>query len=302
MKFIYAIIPFVNLATNDTVGGASHALHKIVIATPQRGTCHDNKIIPGATTLRVDSPTVINDTPPAKQRKFAQDLPVGHADNAYEACDNLLHKLEARLNALERKMEVQQQETLKQIQEMMEEFATTLLGGGQMTKEARSMKPDPSEITAADEVPNDVAQRNRIGHKANDSEARHFIRTKTNCVEQRNCIETTTTDIEQSTRIGTKATDVGQRKRIGTSIGTKTTDVEQKNIIVIGRGNLPTDTPFTLMQPGDQIGLSSSQWNPRFDQDTSEDSFTKTPLDYPNYVGDKLVKSLIVKWTSLVAY
>ena len=94
MKFIYAIIPFVNLATNGIVGGASHALHKIVIATPQRGTCHDNKIIPGATTLRVDSPTVINDTPPAKQRKFAQDLPVGHADNAYEACDNLLHKLD----------------------------------------------------------------------------------------------------------------------------------------------------------------------------------------------------------------
>ena len=51
---------------------------------------------------------------------------------------------------------------------------------------------------------------------------------------------------------------------IGAQIGK--TLWEQKNIV--------PDTPFTLMQPGDQIGLSSNQWNPRFDQDTSEDSFT----------------------------
>ena len=59
MKFIYAIIPFVNLATKDIVGGAPHALNKIVIATPFQGTCHDN--FGGAPTKRVT--TVDNGEP-----------------------------------------------------------------------------------------------------------------------------------------------------------------------------------------------------------------------------------------------
>ena len=73
MKFIYAIIPFVNLATNGIVGGATHALNKIVIATPFQGSCHDN--FGGAPTKRVinHTPTADDGAPHRKNWRFLKD-------------------------------------------------------------------------------------------------------------------------------------------------------------------------------------------------------------------------------------
>ena len=53
--FIYAIIPLVNLATNEFVGVATHALNKIVIAAPFQVTCHDN--FGGATSYSLGATT-----------------------------------------------------------------------------------------------------------------------------------------------------------------------------------------------------------------------------------------------------
>ena len=358
MKFIYAIIPFVNLATNEFVGGATHALlNKIVIATPPQGTCHDN-IINGATTLRVDSPTFISDTPPTKQTTSIRYLPVEDADDVYAAHDNMLHNLDTLINTFDDSEQSTQYEpfnyedsdeyeelveTLPQLQHDLETAGKIFLAATQRNhiafevedeyntdeeesfmklepkvedeyntdEEESSMKLEPTEVTAADIVLNDSAQRTRIGTNKIEIEQWNCVETKTTEVEQRKRIGTQTTDVKQRNCIGTKTTDVEQRK----CIGPKMNDVDQQNIIgtnsgvqakpwsfMIDEGYLVADIPVTLMHSGDQMGLYGSQWNPGIDRGNPDDSVTKTTLDYPNDVGDNLVTSLIVKWTSFVLY
>ena len=95
MKFIFAIIPFVNLATNEFVGGATHALNKFVIATPIQGSCHDNFC--GAPTKCVikQTPTVDDGTPLNRRVKLKEET-------------------ESRFKALEQKLEQKMAGLLKE--------------------------------------------------------------------------------------------------------------------------------------------------------------------------------------------
>jgi len=177
-----------------------------------------------------------------------------------------------------------------------------------------SMKLDPTEVTSSDKVQNenDSEQRKRIGTNKVEIEQWNCVGTQTTEVEQRKRIGTQTADDKQRGNcIGTNTTDVEQRKRIGP----KMNDVEQKNIMgtnsgvqakpwsfMIDEGQLAADIPFRLMHAGDQMSLYGRQWNPGIDRSHSNDSVTKTTLDYPNDVENNLVKSLIVKWTPFVPY